>query len=870
MQPKNNRTGVRAIHDVFPIRAIEQDCLISAHGDLTVCFAINLPEIFTLNASFDGVGEGRVEQGDYITLCNVWTKALGVLPSYTIVHKQDYFIEETYQPTDGQSTEKSRTFLDRASDRHFNERPYLHHQCYLYLTKTHPERRDVSAVKTSLARGRLVPKEVGDKRKVDEFFNCIEQFVSILESSRLISLRRLGADELAGTDKHTGASIGEASTPAASTAGASTPGLLERYMSLSLRDEVVTLADLEMDEVLKVGGKYTKFYTISDIDDLPEWVYTNNRVEALSTERSNVSVSFAAPVSLMLPCNHIYNQYIFIEDKQATFPKLEQRAMQMRSLTNFGKDNEVNAMLLNQYLSYAAESGFTPVRSHFNIQVWTEDKSRLPILRNMVSSAIARLGVRPRENTKDALGLFWAGIPGNAADLPSEDKYWSFVPQSVCLLNQETNYYDSVSPYGVKLVERMSGKPLLVDLSDQPMDRGWVTNRNKFILGPSGSGKSFFTNHALRSYHVQGSHAVIVDVGHSYRGLCDMLGGLYLTYSEDEPINFNPFFIENRVMPDVEKKEAIKVLLQTLWKRSDERQTMSEYTALSDAVTQYFERYLPDNPDVFACFNSFYEFMQTDFPRYLEEHRVQIGYFDYDNFIYVLRPFYRGGEYEALLNSRENLDLLNRQFIVFELDNIKDHPILFPVVTIIIMDTFISKMRKLGGVRKIILIEEAWKAIMKDGMAEYIKYLYKTVRKFFGEAWIVTQEVDDIIGNKIVKDSIINNADTKILLDQRKYRNKFSHVKELLALSDKDKDLCLSLNLDLDPKRKYKEVFISWGGQESKVYGVEVSTEEYLAYSTEQREKLRLERMVKAHDGNYDLALRDFADEIRTGIPASR
>lgn len=850
MNVKNNgatsgRVAGRAIHEVFPLRAIEQDCLISVHGDLTICFAVSLPEIFTLNASFEGVGEGRVEQGDYIALCNVWTKAIGVLPSYTILHKQDWFVEETYDASKSGIADRQGTFLDKASERHFNERPYLHHECYLYLTNTHPERRDVGAVMTSLTRGRLVAKEVGDKHKVEEFFNSVEQFVSILESSRLIGLQRIKATELAGTDTQA--------------------GLLERYMSLSLRDEVVTLADLEMNEELRVGGKYTKFYTISDIDDLPEWVHTNNRVEALSTERSNVSVSYAAPVSLMLNCNHIYNQYIFIEDKQAAFPKLEQRATQMRSLANFGKDNEVNAMLLNQYLSYAAETGFTPVRSHFNIQVWTEDKSRLPVLRNLVSSAIAKLGVRPRENTKDALGLFWAGIPGNAADMPGEDKYWSFVPQSVCLLNQETNYYDSVSHYGVKLVERMSGKPLLVDLSDLPMKKGWVTNRNKFILGPTGSGKSFFTNHALRSFHVQGSHAVIVDVGHSYRGLCDMLGGMYLTYSEDEPINFNPFFIEHRALPDVEKKEAIKVLLQTLWKRSDERQTMSEYTALSDAVTQYFEVYLPDNPDVFPCFNSFYEFMQTDFPRYLAEHKVQIGYFDYDNFIYVLRPFYQGGEYEELLNSAVNIDLLNVPFIVFELDNIKDHPILFPVVTIIIMDTFISKMRKLNGVRKIILIEEAWKAIMKDGMAEYIKYLYKTVRKFFGEAWIVTQEVDDIIGNKIVKDSIINNADTKILLDQRKYRNKFSHVKDLLALTDKEKDLCLSLNRDLDPRRRYKEVFISWGGQESKVYGVEVSTEEYLAYSTEQTEKLRLEEKVKAHGGNYDLALRDYADEFRAG-----
>ncbi len=255
--------------------------------------------------------------------------------------------------------------------------------------------------------------------------------------------------------------------------------------------------------------------------------------------------------------------------------------------------------------------------------------------------------------------------------------------------------------------------------------------------------------------------------------------------------------------------------------------------------------------------------MQEEFRTYIAEHKLRDDYFHYDNFMYVLKPFYRGGEYAYLLNSRDNLDLLHERFIVFELDNIKDHPILYPVVTIIIMDTFISKMRKLGGVRKIILIEEAWKAIMKDGMAEYIKYLYKTVRKFFGEAWIVTQEVDDIIGSPIVKESIINNADTKILLDQRKYQNKFRQVMDLLALTVKEKDLCLSLNRDNDPRRKYKEVFVSWGGQMAKVYGVEVSLEEYLAFTTEYREKLRLQQKVYENGGSYDVALREYADEIR-------
>ena len=189
----------------------------------------------------------------------------------------------------------------------------------------------------------------------------------------------------------------------------------------------------------------------------------------------------------------------------------------------------------------------------------------------------------------------------------------------------------------------------------------------------------------------------------------------------------------------------------------------------------------------------------------------------------MLRPYYRGGEFDYLLNATENLDLLKERFIVFELDNIKDHPILFPVVTIIIMEVFISKMRKLKGIRKIILIEEAWKAIAKEGMAEYIKYLFKTVRKFFGEAIVVTQEVEDIISSPVVKQAIINNSDCKILLDQSKYQNKFDQIQDLLGLTEKEKALVLSVNKANDPAKKYKEVFISLGGILSKVYRTEVS-----------------------------------------------
>ena len=382
------------------------------------------------------------------------------------------------------------------------------------------------------------------------------------------------------------------------------------------------------------------------------------------------------------------------------------------------------------------------------------------------------------------------------------------------------------------MVDRVTGKPLHLDISDLPMKRGIITNRNKFILGPSGSGKSFFTNHMVRQYYEQGTHVLLVDTGNSYLGLCNLINnktngkdGVYFTYTEENPIAFNPFYVEDGVF-DIEKRESIKTLILTLWKRDNESPTRAEEVALSNAVNLYLEKIKSDK-SIIPSFNTFYEFVSGEYKMVLENKRTREKDFDIYNFLNVLEPYYRGGEYDYLLNSEKQLDLLGKRFIVFELDNIKDNKVLFPIVTIIIMETFINKMRRLKGIRKLILLEEAWKAISKEGMAEYLKYLFKTVRKFFGEAIVVTQEVEDIISSPIVKESIINNSDCKILLDQRKYMNKFDAIQTMLGLTDKERAQILSINMDNDPSRKYKEVWIGLGGVQSAVYATEVSLEEY-------------------------------------------
>ena len=393
------------------------------------------------------------------------------------------------------------------------------------------------------------------------------------------------------------------------------------------------------------------------------------------------------------------------------------------------------------------------------------------------------------------------------------------------------------------------------------MKRGVITNRNKFILGPSGAGKSYLTNHLVRQYWEQGAHILLVDTGNSYQGLCSLIhaktkgrDGVYFTYTEEAPIAFNPFYVEDGVY-DVEKRESLKTLLLTLWKRESEEPTRSEEGALSNAVNLYLSKLRADR-SIVPSVDTFYEFVETDYRRLLEQKRVREKDFDLENFLNVLEPYYKGGEYDYLLNSDRQLDLLDKRFIVFELDNISSNRTLLPVVTLIIMETFISKMRRLKGVRKMILIEECWKALTSANMSAYIRYLFKTVRKYFGEAVVVTQEVDDIISSPIVKESIINNADCKILLDQRKYLSKFDGIQRLLGLTDKERAQILSINLSNDPKRRYKEVWIGLGGVQSAVYATETSAAEYLCYTTEESEKMQVMELAGKLGGDIEAAIR--------------
>jgi conjugation system TraG family ATPase len=817
------------IEKIMPIWKVEHGLLISMNGDKTIVWAVTLPE------------SGTQSKENFEAQHQAWVKAIRLLLPDTILHKVDWFTKVKVKANFEKAGDST---LAMASERFFNERPYLDHTCYVFLTLKPTGRKLSSSAYANILRKSIAPVQVEDEKRYRNFLASCGQFERILTDSGFISMRRLTDDELAGT--------------------ANKPGIIEKYCFLLNPGQHSVIRDIHLKDGLRVGDNHCELYTLSDAADLPAYCGSRINYDKYSTDKTKYSIGFASPLGQLLDCNHIYSQYLFIGDAQKTIKGLEAKKLRLQSLSAYSRENAISRDACNDFLNEAIASQRLPVKAHFNVLAWSDDPVEIAELKNKVGSAMASMDAVCKQETDGAAQIWFAGMPGNEADFPMNDTFDTFAEQATCFFNMETNYRSSLSPFGIRLGDRISGNPLHVDISDEPMKLGWTTNRNKFIIGPSGSGKSFFTNHMVRAYHEQGAHQVIVDVGHSYRGLCELVDGYYFTYSVDNPIRFNPFYIAEGEVLDTEKKESIKTLLITLWKKDDEPYTRSEYVAISNALTLYYE-YLAKNLSVFACFNSFYEFLMEEYLQVLQDGKVQQRNFDIDNFLYVLNPYYKGGEFDYLLNATENLDLLNQRLVIFEIDKCKDHPILFPVITIIIMELFISKMRKLKGIRKVLLLEEVWKSIAKESMATYIQYLFKTVRKFFGEAIVVTQEIEDMLSSAIVKKAIVGNADCKILLDQSKYQNKFDEIQALLGLNDKEKTQILSMNKANDPTKNYKEVFISLGNQSSKVYRTEVSLEEYLCYTTEEREKMKVQEYAARYGGIAN-GIAALAAELRSGL----
>lgn len=640
---------------------------------------------------------------------------------------------------------------------------------------------------------------------------------------------------------------------------------VDRYFAMNFSDKTVSMTGFMVDdETISMGERRCKMYSLVDVDsiNLPSLIrpFTNIEVNNTTMPVDLVSAIDSIPEATTV----IYNQIIFIPGQKKELGILDKKKNRHASIPN--PTNQMAVEDIKRVQEVIARESKQLVYTHYNLAVVTDSKTDIQKCTNYIENAFSRLGIHISKRAYNQLELFVNSFPGNCYNMnPDYDRFLTLSDAAACFMYKERIQHSEDSPLKIYYTDRQ-GVPVAIDISGKEGKEKITDNSNFFCLGPSGSGKSFHMNSVVRQMWEQNTDVVMVDTGNSYEGLCEYVGGKYISYTEEHPITMNPFRIK-REEYNVEKIGFLKNLIMLIWKGSDGTITKTEDKLIEQTITEYYENYFNGKIKSLS-FNTFYEFSVETIPRICRDNNLT-G-IDIASFDFLMKGFYKGGNYELTLNEDLDTTLFDETFIVFEIDSIKDNPLLFPIVTLIIMDLFIQKMR-IKKNRKVLVIEEAWKAIASPMMAEYIKYLYKTARKFWASVGVVTQEIQDIIGSPIVKEAIINNSDVVMLLDQSKFKERFDDIQSILGLTEVDCKKIFTINrLDNKEGRSYfREVFIR-RGQVGAVYGVEEPHECYMTYTTERAEKEALKLYKSELKCNHQQAIEAYCrDWGRSGITKS-
>ena len=734
---------------------------------------------------------------NYYEFTNLLTALAQTLGEGYAIHKQDVFIKKQFHD----ETNDNHEFLSESYFRYFTGRTYTDVQTYLIITQENKKSHLFSF----------------DSKKWRDFLVKIRKVKDQLKDS--------------GVDS-------------AYLDGATARNYVDRYFSMNFTDKIVSMTNFKADdECISMGNKRCKVYSLVDVDciNLPSVIrpYTNIEVNNTSMPVDLVSIVDNIPLAETV----IYNQMIFMPNQKRELSLLDKKKNRHASMPN--PSNLIAVEDIKKVQDVIARENKQLVYAHFNIVVSLPIDEDIQKCTNHLENSFGRMGIHISKRAYNQLELFVNSFPGNCYGMnPDYDRFLTLSDAATCLMYKEHIQHSEDTPLKVYYTDRQ-GVPVAIDISGKEGKNKITDNSNFFILGPSGSGKSFFTNSMVRQLWEQNTDIVLVDTGNSYEGLCDYVNGKYISYTEEHPITMNPFAI-NREELNIEKIGFLKNLIMLIWKGTNGKITKTEDHLIEDVITEYYDAHFRLGKVKELSFNTFYEYSTKRIPEIVRDNNLE-G-IDLATYNYLLKDFYRGGNHELTLN--ENLDtaLFDETFIVFEIDSIKDDPLLFPLVTLIIMDVFIQKMR-IKKNRKVLVIEEAWKAIASPMMAEYIKYLYKTARKFWASVGVVTQEIQDIVGSPIVKEAIINNSDVIMLLDQSKFKERFDEIKAILGLTEVDCRKIFTINRleNKEGRSFFREVFIR-RGQNAAVFGVEEPHECYMTYTTERAEKEAL-KLYKAELG---------------------
>ena len=835
------------IRDNFPVMNGGDGIILSKRGDICVGWEVLLPPAF------------RCNEEKYDSLVASMARAIGLLPDYTIIHKQDIFMRKRYAAerspirsgmTKGLSGMTKPGFLEEAYERHFDGREYLDHRCLLWLTFS--SKKNVRGGSSGLLG--LSGAGLPSPAQIEACLAAAGQFGAMLSGNSLLSLRRLTEEDIFGMPDQVGHDERGAGQDGR-------VGILQDYLNFT-DGGADMLSDIQVAPgSIRVGDKEIVCHLFADLDQLPGEVATCRRDRDLSTENSAVMLSWLCEIGQTLDCEHVVNWYCVKEPVKDIHGALDSKRKQMQSMSVRNAENRKYAEEINEYLESAAVEQMTTVRCHLNILSEIRRSSRRMTEGDagLIEASISKLGITPVRDIANAPAQFWTSIPGNESGLAFSEWMTMSLNAALCL-----NLYDGhdtgIADGVLKMSDRIRLVPQRFDIQEKALELGLIENYNVFLLGPSGSGKSFFMNKYLRACYVAGQHCFLIDVGDSYRALCHIIreesggkDGTYYTFEKGQPLSFNPFRNWRRfTRENTVAMNFLFTLMVTLWKngRAEISSSAEKYVRKSiEAFLQWWGR------DEDPVFDDYFKFLNLEFAAILASEEAGKEYFDLKDYLISLEQFRSGGAYGYLLNSRESVDILQDRFVVFEIDQIKGDPVIYPITTLVIMDAFMEKMSSNGDF-KVMCIEEAWKAIMGTQMATYMLELWKTARKHRTAAMVVTQELKDITSSPIIKDTIVENSGVKILLDQTKYVNKFEELAGQLSLSEDDKGMVLSLNRLRVPGAAGREVFFNLGNKKSFVMRLEVSPEERIAFSSQKRDKERLAKAVAKSGGCYIKAIK--------------
>ena len=806
----------------------------------------------------------------YYDFTHLFTALAQTLGEGYAIHKQDIFVRKQFasEPTDGQE------FLSSSYFRYFKGRPYTDSLCYLTITQEAKKSRLFSF----------------DSKKWRDF---------------LVKIRKVHDQLRDGGVQARFLNKAEASE------------YVDRYFAMNFKDRTVSMTNFKADdETVSMGDKRCKVYSLVDVDcaALPSQIrpYTNIEVNNTEMPVDLVSVVDSIPNAETV----VYNQIIFLPNQKRELSLLDKKKNRHASIPN--PNNQMAVEDIKRVQEVIARESKQLVYTHFNMVVAVSAGADLQKCTNHLENAFGRMGIHISKRAYNQLELFVGSFPGNCYTLNEEyDRFLTLSDAAMCLMYKERVLHSEETPLKIYYTDRQ-GVPVAIDITGKEGKNKLTDNSNFFCLGPSGSGKSFHMNSVVRQLHEQGTDVVMVDTGNSYEGLCEYLGGKYISYTEERPITMNPFRI-NREEYNIEKIDFLKNLILMIWKGSDSQIPEIEFRIVEQIIIDYYDAYFngftrytdeqrevllknlfaaasrknPNKPprevdemvrkqiEVLEArraalkvselnFNSFFDYSFDRLEQICTENDITT--ISYSTYSTMLQPFYKGGAYEKILNENVDSALFDETFIVFEVDAIKENKKLFPIVTLIIMDVFLQKMR-IKKTRKVLVIEEAWKAIASPLMAEYIKFMYKTARKFWASVGVVTQEIQDIIGSEIVKEAIINNSDVVMLLDQSKFKERFDEIRKILGLTEVDCKKIFTINRleNKDGRSFFREVFIR-RGTTSGVYGVEEPHECYMTYATERAEKEALKLYKKelrcSHQEAIEAYCRDWdASGIGKALP---